>query len=70
MIDYKKKLTTDKEFNPIDNLDYSIESDRGRIFSAPAFRRLHSDPHSTHPFARRGSDGTIYRQKYPHKTEA
>lgn len=40
MIDYSKKITTDREFNPIDNLDYSIESDRGRIFSAPAFRRL------------------------------
>ena len=24
----------------IDNLDYSIESDRGRILSSPAFRRL------------------------------
>ena len=40
MIDYKKKLTIDREFYPIDNLDYSIESDRGRILSAPAFRRL------------------------------
>jgi len=40
MIDYTKKITTDREVNPIDNLDYSIESDRGRIFSAPAFRRL------------------------------
>jgi dGTPase len=40
MIDYTKKITIDREFNPIENLDYSIESDRGRIFSAPAFRRL------------------------------
>ncbi len=40
MIDYTKKITTDREINPIDNLDYSIESDRGRILSAPAFRRL------------------------------
>ena len=40
MIDYSKKLTTDRAFYPIENLDYSIESDRGRILSAPAFRRL------------------------------
>jgi dGTPase len=40
VIDYTKKITTHREVNPIDNLDYSIESDRGRIFSAPAFRRL------------------------------
>ncbi len=40
MIDYTKKITTHREVNSIDNLDYSIESDRGRIFSAPAFRRL------------------------------
>lgn len=40
MIDYSKKLTTNREFYSIDNLDYSIESDRGRILSAPAFRRL------------------------------
>lgn len=40
MIDYSKKLTTDREFYPIENLEYSIESDRGRILSAPAFRRL------------------------------
>jgi len=30
MIDYTKKITTDREVNPIDNLDYSIESDRGQ----------------------------------------
>jgi len=40
MINYRNKLTTDREFYPIDNLDYSVESDRGRILSAPAFRRL------------------------------
>jgi len=40
MIDYKQKLTTDREFYPIENLEYSIESDRGRILSSPAFRRL------------------------------
>lgn len=34
------KFITDREFNPIENIDYSIESDRGRILSAPAFRRL------------------------------
>ncbi|MDX1809586.1 MAG: dGTPase [Sulfurospirillaceae bacterium] len=40
MIDYHKKLTTDRAFYPIDDLDASVESDRGRILSAPAFRRL------------------------------
>ncbi len=40
MIDYTQKLTTAREFYPISDLDYSIESDRGRILSAPAFRRL------------------------------
>lgn len=40
MIDYKQKLTIDREFYPISDLEYSIESDRGRILSAPAFRRL------------------------------
>lgn len=40
MIDYRKKLTTDRELYPISDLDYSVESDRGRILSAPAFRRL------------------------------
>jgi dGTPase len=40
VIDYTTKLTTHRELNPIDDLDYSIESDRGRILSAPAFRRL------------------------------
>lgn len=32
MIDYSTKLATAREVNPIDNLDYFIESDRGRIF--------------------------------------
>lgn len=40
MIDYAKKLTVDRELYPISDLDYSIESDRGRILSSPAFRRL------------------------------
>ncbi|MEJ2467585.1 MAG: dGTPase [Campylobacterales bacterium] len=40
MIDYRKKITTHREFYPIDDLDYSVESDRGRILSAPAVRRL------------------------------
>lgn len=40
MIDYSKKFTLDREFYPLTDIDASIESDRGRIFSAPAFRRL------------------------------
>jgi len=40
MIDYTKKLTTDRKMNKIDNLNGSIESDRGRILSSPALRRL------------------------------
>ncbi|ACZ11988.1 dGTPase [Sulfurospirillum deleyianum] len=40
MIDYKQKISTEREFYPINDLEYSIESDRGRILSAPAFRRL------------------------------
>jgi len=40
MIDYSKKFTLDREFNPLKYIDASIESDRGRILSAPAFRRL------------------------------
>ena len=40
MIDYRKKFTLDREFNPSKYIDVSIESDRGRILSAPAFRRL------------------------------
>jgi len=40
MINYRTKLTTHRAFYPIENLDYSVESDRGRILSSPAMRRL------------------------------
>ena len=40
MINYKEKLTTDRELNSYSDIDISIESDRGRIFSSAAFRRL------------------------------
>ena len=40
MIDYSKKITLDREFYPSKHIDTSIESDRGRILSSPAFRRL------------------------------
>lgn len=40
MIDYSKKITLDREFYPQKDINISIESDRGRILSAPAFRRL------------------------------
>ncbi len=40
MQDYTTKLTTHREFYPILDLDWSVESDRGRIISAPSFRRL------------------------------
>ncbi|MGB5868252.1 MAG: dGTPase [Arcobacteraceae bacterium] len=40
MNDYKTKLTTHREFYPSQDLDWSVESDRGRIISSPAFRRL------------------------------
>ncbi len=40
MIDYSKKFILDREFYPLKYIDASIESDRGRILSAPAFRRL------------------------------
>lgn len=40
MIDYSKKITLDREFYPSKDINMSIESDRGRILSAPAFRRL------------------------------
>lgn len=40
MIDYTKKFTLDREFNPSSNIEVSIESDRGRVLSAPALRRL------------------------------
>ena len=40
MINYTQKLTTHRELNEIQYLDASIESDRGRILSSPALRRL------------------------------
>lgn len=40
MNDYRTKLTTHREFYPMSDLDWSVESDRGRIISAPSFRRL------------------------------
>lgn len=40
MIDYRTKLTTHRQLYPFSDLEYSIESDRGRILSSPAFRRL------------------------------
>jgi len=40
MNDYRTKLTTHREFYPSSDLDWSVESDRGRIISSPAFRRL------------------------------
>ena len=40
MINYAKKLTVDREFYPLNSIDASYESDRGRILSSPAFRRL------------------------------
>jgi len=40
MRDYTTKLTTHREFYPMLDLDWSVESDRGRIISAPSFRRL------------------------------
>ena len=39
-IDYTKKITTHREFYPFDDVSISLESDRGRIISSPAFRRL------------------------------
>lgn len=40
MIDYRTKLTLHRQLYPFSDLEYSIESDRGRILSSPAFRRL------------------------------
>ncbi len=40
MIDYTKKITTHRELYPINDIEISSESDRGRILSAPALRRL------------------------------
>jgi len=35
MPNYRTKITAHRQFYPIDDLDYSIESDRGRILSSP-----------------------------------
>ncbi|MEA1953209.1 MAG: dGTPase [Campylobacterota bacterium] len=40
ILDYKKRLTLHREFYPSKSIDTSVESDRGRILSSPAFRRL------------------------------
>ena len=40
MIDYSKKITLHRELYPMRDIDMSIESDRGRIISAPSLRRL------------------------------
>ena len=40
MINYKTKITTDREFYPSSSIEVSVESDRGRILSSPALRRL------------------------------
>lgn len=40
MIDYNKKITTHRQLYPISDINNSFESDRGRILSAPALRRL------------------------------
>ena len=40
MIDYTKKLTTHREIYEIKDINFSVESDRGRILSAPSLRRL------------------------------
>ena len=40
MLDYSKKITLHREFYPLKDIDTSVESDRGRILSSPAFRRL------------------------------
>lgn len=40
MIDYRKKLTLHREFYPLNDINVSFESDRGRIISSPALRRL------------------------------
>ncbi len=40
MIDYSKKLTTDRALYPSKYIDASVESDRGRIISSAGVRRL------------------------------
>lgn len=54
---YRTKITTHRQFYPIDDLDYSIESDRGRILSSPAFRRLQSLRWSLNASIRTRADG-------------
>jgi len=39
-INYKQRLTNHRELHPINDINISIESDRGRIVSSSAFRRL------------------------------
>lgn len=39
-IDYHKKLTLHREMYPMNDINISCESDRGRILSAPSLRRL------------------------------
>ena len=40
MINYKKKFTLDREFYPSRDIETTVESDRGRVLSSSAFRRL------------------------------
>ncbi len=40
MIDYKKRITIDRELYPSKDIDTSVESDRGRILSSASLRRL------------------------------
>jgi len=40
MINYSSKITNHRELYPIDDILISVESDRGRIISSAAFRRL------------------------------
>ena len=46
MINYTQKLTTHRERYPFNDIDWSVESDRGWILSAPALRRLHETNHT------------------------
>ncbi len=40
MIDYKKRITIDRELYPSKDIETSAESDRGRILSSASLRRL------------------------------
>jgi len=40
MIDYRKKFILDREFYPSNNIETTVESDRGRILSSASLRRL------------------------------